>query len=288
MLQPVVAAELDQPPICSAATKTQPAVQGICKVNSLGNGQNEVEIRLTAASAEINVGGYKVTTENYNGNYLTPIVEAMPGDTVKAHLVNALTPTNNAGAHVHADNPTNLHYFHGGIVTPNNARPKDVELGDGDNVYVELKSGKSFDFKVPIPGDKPLPGNAMIDARVLETDGFIPHPPGLNWYHSHRHGISSNQVMGGMSGLLSVGEATANVKADCNPADPQKCIEDTKDLRDRTKVRYALLRDMPLQEPKAPRSGKRRRGDMGPQCRSTGFSCRQLPGVETGWIRMGP
>ena len=59
------------------------------------------------------------------------------------------------------DNPTNLHYFHGGIVSPNNARPKAAETGDGDNVYVYLKSGlnaqgkpNSFDFKVPIPGKK--------------------------------------------------------------------------------------------------------------------------------------
>ena len=136
-------------------------------------------------------------------------------------------------------------------ITPGrNPRP---EPGTGDNIYVHLKSGvdakgqpNSFDFEVPIPGEN------MLDARVLETEGQISHPLGLNWYHSHMHGISSDQVMGGMSGLLSVGAATANVKAACvkDPNDPFKCLndveKDTRDLKDRTKARYALLRDIPL------------------------------------------
>jgi len=253
-LQAAMAAELIQPPICSAATAGRLELKDICTVKPLGNGGNEVKIYLTAETATIDVGGYKVTTENYNRNYLTPVVEAMPGDTVAARLSNILTPRSHAVGHGHGDdNPTNLHYFHGGIVTPNNARPKPAELGDGDNVYVLLKAGKnvqgvpnSFEFKVPIPGAEKL------DARVLEGTGFIAHPQGLNWYHSHLHGISSDQVMGGMSGLLSTGEATANVKAACrqNPKDPAKCLndvsKDTVDLRRATKVRYALLRDLPL------------------------------------------
>lgn len=241
--------ELVQPPVCSAATATQPGLGGICTVTP-GSGYNDVKLSLTVANASTSVGGYKVTTENYNGNYLTPVVEAMPGDTVFARLVNSLASNPNAaGAHAgHQGSPTNLHYFHGGIVSPNNARPKPAELGDGDNVYVHLKSGSSFDYKVPIPGKDGL------DARVLETEGFIPHPLGLNWYHSHMHGISSNQVTGGMSGLLSVGEATANVNADCvkDPNDPNKCTndvaKDTRELRKSTMVRYALLRDMPLMD----------------------------------------
>jgi FtsP/CotA-like multicopper oxidase with cupredoxin domain len=260
-LQPLFAAELVEPPLCSAVTATQPVLNGICSVTPLGNGHNDVKIELTAASAAIDAGGYKVVTENYNGNYLTPVIEAMPGDTVSARLVNALSPKQHQGMGHGAgnDNPTNLHYFHGGIVSPNNARPKAAETGDGDNVYVYLKSGvnaqgkpNSFDFKVPIPGEK------MLDARVLETEGYIAHPLGLNWYHSHMHGISSDQVMGGMSGLLSVGDATANVRAGClkDPNNPGNCLNDvgsdTRDLRSRTKVRYALLRDLPVKITKRP------------------------------------
>jgi FtsP/CotA-like multicopper oxidase with cupredoxin domain len=260
ILQPAVAAdqspELLQPPICSAATADGFLPKDICAVTPLGNGHNEVKINLTAETTPVKVAGYNLATENYNGNYLTPVVEAMPGDTVAAHLVNILAKAHDGM--VHGDSggtPTNLHYFHGGLVSPNNARPKSAELGNGDNIYVYLKAGQdaagnanSFDFKVPIPGEQ------QLDARVLESDGYIPHPLGLNWYHSHLHGISSDQVMGGMSGLLSVGEATANVKAPCqeDPSNKSKCLndqeKDTAKLRSKTKVRYALLRDLPLRK----------------------------------------
>lgn len=248
--------ELLQPPICSAKTASDPTIKSVCTVTALGNGSNEVKIDLVAQTAIVEVAGYKLSTENYNAAYITPVVEAMPGDTVAAHIVNMLDPRKHDGT-VHEDadqNPTNLHYFHGGIVSPNNARPGDVELGTGDNVYVHLMAGprppgtpSSFDLSVPIPGRQ------MLDARVLESTGYISHPVGLNWYHSHMHGISSDQVMGGMSGLLSVGEADANVKAACrtSPSDHTKCLNDvdkeTADLRSRTKVRYVLLRDLPVQ-----------------------------------------
>jgi FtsP/CotA-like multicopper oxidase with cupredoxin domain len=262
-LHPVMAAdsspELIQPPICSAATAGEPALSGTCAVTPLGNGHNEVKVGLTAKTAPIKVGGYNVVTENYNANYLTPVIEVMPGDTVAAHLVNTLAPRSPEPGHqmMHGDadeNPTNLHYFHGGIVSPNNARPKRAELGNGDNVYVRLKNGQSegpqntFDFDVPIPGEQ------MLDARVLEERGYIAHPLGLNWYHSHMHGISSDQVMGGMSGLLSIGDAVANVKAACreDPNNKSKCLndieDDTKFLKDHTEVRYTLLRDIALRK----------------------------------------
>ena len=235
----------DELPVCSAKTAGQPPLNEKCTVKRAKNGHNIVKVNLTAGTSFIDVGGYKVQTENYNGNYLTPVIEVMPGDTVAAHLENRLPPRPHGGmAHGDADeNPTNLHYFHGGIVSPNNPRP-NVELGTGDNVYVHLKSGRDFEFEVPIPGDKTL------DARVLEENGKIDHPSGLNWYHSHLHGISSDQVIGGMSGLLSVGDAKANVKAACKPAD-KKCLDvdnDTADLKAETVVRYALLRDIPLRK----------------------------------------
>jgi FtsP/CotA-like multicopper oxidase with cupredoxin domain len=246
--------ELVQLTVCSAATAGKPALKGICSVKPLHGGGNEVKIQLTAQTGPIDVGGYRVTTGNYNGNYLTPVVEAMPGDSVAARLMNILDPLPHGRGHggQHANQPTNLHYFHGGIVTPGNAPPKPTHLGDGDNVYVLLESGrdakgnpKAFEFNVPIPGD------GKLDARVLESTGFIPHPLGLNWYHSHLHGISSDQVMGGMSGLLSTGAADANVKADCrkDSAGQATCDQqekDTAELRRRTLVRYALLRDLPL------------------------------------------
>ena len=97
-----------------------------------------------------------------------------------------------------------------------------------------------------------MPVPRELDARVLEGVGVIPHPSGLNWFHSHLHGWSSDQVMGGLSGLLSIGDAKANVVA-CMPdrATPGRCVNDdtaTAELKARTDVRYALLRDISLKD----------------------------------------
>jgi FtsP/CotA-like multicopper oxidase with cupredoxin domain len=223
-------------PVCSAAA-AHSGWKG-CTITAKG-GHNEIKVDLTAQNASVHVGGYDVVTENY-GDYLTPVIEAMPGDTVAAHLENKLDPQMMAGGMAADDNPTNLHYFHGGIVSPNNGNssqsPDRVESGNGDNVYVRLDRGKSFDFEVPIPGKD------MLDAQVLEGKAgeYIAHPSGLNWYHSHLHMISTQQVIGGMSGLLSVGEPTANLKSDNS--------SDTDILKKRTEVKYVLLRDLPLQD----------------------------------------
>jgi FtsP/CotA-like multicopper oxidase with cupredoxin domain len=69
--------------------------------------------------------------------------------------------------------PTNLH-FHGMHSSP---------LGNGDNVHIAVPAGESFDYELAVPPDQ---------------------PPGLYWYHSHLHGVSARQVMGGLSGALVV------------------------------------------------------------------------------------
>jgi FtsP/CotA-like multicopper oxidase with cupredoxin domain len=69
--------------------------------------------------------------------------------------------------------PTNLH-FHGIRTSP---------LGNSDNVHLSVAPGAQF----------------IYDVRVPATQ-----PPGLYWYHSHVHGVSEQQVMGGLSGALVV------------------------------------------------------------------------------------
>jgi FtsP/CotA-like multicopper oxidase with cupredoxin domain len=280
--------ELIQPAVCSPVKPIPPELKGICEVTRLSNTPlgkqpHKIKVNLTAKTAPIEVGGYTVKTENYNGAYLSPVIEAMPGDTVAAHLENSLhepiaTTDRQTMAHGAAgENPTNLHYFHGGIVTPNNARPPiDASKGNGDNIYVRLKNGtdeagkpNSFDYNVPIPGENEL------DARVLEGEGKISHPNGLNWYHSHMHGISSDQVMGGLAGLLSVGEDNANVKAKCElGAPPDKCNKDTAKLKESTIVRYALLQDISLEDisalpEDAPQAGKDKTAQWAPRDRDS-------------------
>lgn len=158
------AEELAPLPICSALTGALYGLQNTCRVTTNANGRRKVKIDLTAQTGKILGGGYTVETEHYNDSYLAPVVEAMPGDIVAARLVNRLTarpPSDGHAGHGPAnENPTNLHSFHGGIVTPKNARPpEDAGKGNGDNIFVYLKngtgndeSGFSFEYEVPIPG----------------------------------------------------------------------------------------------------------------------------------------
>jgi suppressor of ftsI len=69
--------------------------------------------------------------------------------------------------------PTNLHY-HGTHVSPS---------GDSDNVLRHIMAGETAPYMLDFPPD---------------------HAPGTYWYHSHQHGMSEEQVFGGMSGLIVV------------------------------------------------------------------------------------
>jgi FtsP/CotA-like multicopper oxidase with cupredoxin domain len=79
----------------------------------------------------------------------------------------ALTLDNQLPAH------TNLH-FHGLHVSP---------MGNSDNIFLEVHPGERFAYSVQLPSD---------------------HPTGTFWYHSHAHGISEEQVFGGLSGVIIV------------------------------------------------------------------------------------
>jgi FtsP/CotA-like multicopper oxidase with cupredoxin domain len=68
---------------------------------------------------------------------------------------------------------TNIHY-HGMHVSPR---------GISDNVFRVFHPGQTVKSVVDIPAD---------------------HAPGTYWYHVHLHGLTEEQVMGGMSGLLIV------------------------------------------------------------------------------------
>ena len=96
-------------------------------------GGKRVEVSLKAVTDRITVGGYMVSTENYNASYLSPIIEVHAGDIAAARVENLLqdrppSPLIAAGralrqvpsdasatghAHHAADNATNLHFFHG-------------------------------------------------------------------------------------------------------------------------------------------------------------------------------
>jgi FtsP/CotA-like multicopper oxidase with cupredoxin domain len=207
--------ELIHPPICSAIEPPEAGASApFCRINpNPGDpASRDVTLLLTATTTRVEIGGYRIETQNYNGAYLPPVVEARAGDTIKVRLVNALAhagthPGGPGMAHGSAGaSATNLH-THGLIVTANNSRQMTPPpTGDGDNVFVTLGRGDSLDYNIPIPTDLPA---SLLDGE----EGIMPHPTGLYWYHTHLHGISSTQVAGGMSGLLSIGARDANVVA---------------------------------------------------------------------------
>ena len=55
--------------------------------------------------------------------------------------------------------------------------------GNGDNVFVTVEPGESFDYDYRLPDD---------------------HPPGVFWYHPHHHGTVADQVFGGLYGAIVV------------------------------------------------------------------------------------
>ena len=71
------------------------------------------------------------------------------------------------------DQPTNLH-THGLLVSADE---------HGDNPFLSIGPGEAFDYDIHLPDD---------------------HPPGVFWYHPHRHGLVADQVFGGLYGAIVV------------------------------------------------------------------------------------
>lgn len=133
----------------------------------------------------------KVYLRSYNGRdvdptrpYVSPTIEAIPGDTVRVTLDNQLPAGPQPGdpgceakgiPHdtPHCFNGTNLH-THGLWVNP---------AGNGDNVLLSINPLTKFTYEYNIPSD---------------------HPSGTFWYHTHRHGSTALQVSSGMAGALII------------------------------------------------------------------------------------
>ncbi|PSJ42981.1 multicopper oxidase family protein [Allosphingosinicella deserti] len=111
--------------------------------------------------------------------FVSPMIVAAPGETVRIALNNRLPPDASCAAgdhHInipHCFNGTNLH-SHGLWVNPS---------GNGDNVLLSINPGVKFQYEYNIPGD---------------------HPAGTFWYHTHRHGSTALQVSSGMAGALVI------------------------------------------------------------------------------------
>ena len=132
------------------------------------DGRLDVEL---VAAAGVRVAGRDARALGYNGSSPGPTLHVRPGDELAVRLTNRL------------DQPTNLH-THGLRVSPQ---------GNGDNPFVQIEPGASFDYRYRVPAD---------------------HPPGTQWYHPHHHGMVADQLFGGLAGALLVDGGPALPVAD--------------------------------------------------------------------------
>lgn len=123
--------------------------------------KGQLEVRLEAGSGRIQLAGWPVAALGYNGGIPGPTLRLRAGDALTIKLVNNLRE------------PTNLH-VHGLHVAPE---------GNGDNVFVAVEPGGTFDYEYRLPED---------------------HPPGVYWYHPHHHGTVADQIFAGLFGAIIV------------------------------------------------------------------------------------
>jgi len=154
------------------------------------------------------------TVSPYGGTHLA----LQPGDTLKIRFVNRLPKLDpNKLRHVvdpgQANlylNPTNLHTH--GLLTPARA----ATVGDptfGDYVFVSIYNSANG---IPAPQTTHQHGPIVMDTVDYKITIPANHPSGLFWFHPHVHGIALNQVVSGMSGLLTIGNVGDNVQGDAS------------------------------------------------------------------------
>jgi suppressor of ftsI len=162
-LSQVVTAILSSPEYVLRSGNYQWVQQDYVEPPVLQSQNGILKATLDMAQGPALIAGQQVlNAETYNGLYPGPTLKVNPGDVLNVTIKNDLST------------PTNLH-THGLHVSP---------IGNGDNVFLEIDPGQSFEFHIPLPPD---------------------HPEGLYWYHPHHHGVLDQQLFSGLAGLIVVG-----------------------------------------------------------------------------------
>ncbi|WP_411720165.1 multicopper oxidase family protein [Mycetocola sp.] len=146
----------------SSARTAQPlAGEKLREPPELRSANGRLQLRLDAAQGTVEIGGRSATAWSFNRGIPGPTLRLKAGDWLGLTLHNGL------------DKPTNLH-VHGLHVSPE---------GNGDNPFVMVEPGETFDYEYQLPAD---------------------HPPGVFWYHPHHHGFAADQIFGGLYGAIIV------------------------------------------------------------------------------------
>jgi len=180
----------------------------------------------------------KSTTSEFGGVRLA----LQPGDTLKIRLVNKLppqdankvwhywnselaTPTPDPNGVNLPLTPTNLH-THGLVVQARAATATDPTWGD--DIYVDLYNPLNG---TPVP--QMMDHGAVVTSGVLDYVIKIPpnEPSGADWFHPHVHGITSDSLSSGLSGIISIGKHGTY-------------LSDGKKPFPKNQVRHLILKDM--------------------------------------------
>jgi L-ascorbate oxidase len=158
-----------------------------------------------------------------------------PGDVLKIRYVNRLPKldplklrhvTDPGQANLYL-NPSNLHTH--GILTPARA----ATISDptfGDFVFVTIYNSANG---IPVPQNTHQHGPIVMDTVDYKITIPKNHPSGLFWFHPHVHGIALNQIVQGMSGIITIGSVGDNLRGDAvNTPWPE------------TNVRHLMLKEM--------------------------------------------
>lgn len=164
------APDVAEPPEVVGDVDDPAAIDDLPNPPELRSRDGVLEATLTARPAWVRVAGKRFRSNVYNGRYIPETLALKRGDTLRLTIHNEIGPADIA---IKKPQRTNVHY-HGTDVSPKSP---------GDDVLLDVKAGKTFNYVVPFPKD---------------------HPQGLHWYHPHSHGFVEPQILSGMSGMLIV------------------------------------------------------------------------------------
>jgi FtsP/CotA-like multicopper oxidase with cupredoxin domain len=168
--------------VTGAASSRSPVLAQEDKTAAAADGE---WIELEAAMKETVLDGHRVRLRAYNGQIPGPTITVTPGQTLRIRMKNALPPYDSSAWSGDVDVPHQLDYtalhLHGMDVLPHLFEP--VGTSDPLAPMIKIPPGGHLDYVFEIPAD---------------------HPPGLNWYHPHKHGSTAVQAVSGLAGPLIV------------------------------------------------------------------------------------
>lgn len=136
-----------------------------------------VEVDLEPRMAPVYVKGIKANLFTYNGSYPGPTIRVRKGDTLKLNFKNSLPETMEKNILGFVKNVSNIH-THGWHVSPK-------EPSDAAHLHIMPGMGYNYEY--------------YLSKQEAGT---------LNFYHPHIHGLTAEQLWGGLAGCLVTEDET--------------------------------------------------------------------------------